>query len=68
MEKLVFVAFGDSLTVGYHSSTSVGEWLQPTPYTRFLKEKADNILHQREKVSLKVEFLNRGVVGELPRT
>lgn len=59
------MAFGDSLTVGYHSPTLEDEWPQPTPYTRSLKEKTEEMLSQRGAVGLRVEFLNRGVVGEL---
>ncbi len=65
MEKLVLVAFGDSLTVGYHSPTREDEWPQPTPYTRFLKEKTEKMLDHRGALGLRVEFLNRGIVGEL---
>jgi len=63
--KLVFVAFGDSLTVGYQSQIRGDEWPRPTPYTQFLKEKTEKMLDQRGAGSLRVEFLNRGVVGEL---
>jgi lysophospholipase L1-like esterase len=65
MGKLVFVAFGDSLTVGYQSQVWGDEWPQPTPYTGFLKEKTERMLDQRGAAGLRVEFLNRGVVGEL---
>jgi hypothetical protein len=61
----VFVAFGDSLTVGYQSQIRGDEWPQPTPYTKFLKEKTEKMLDQRGAVGIRVEFLNRGVVGEL---
>lgn len=64
MEKLIFVAFGDSLTVGYHSPTREDEWPQPTPYTRFLKEWTERMLKQKA-AALRVEFLNRGISGEL---
>ncbi len=64
-KKLSFVAFGDSLTVGYQSPTEEDEWPQPAPYTGFLKEKTEKFLDQRGAVSLVVEFLNRGIVGEL---
>jgi lysophospholipase L1-like esterase len=61
----VFVAFGDSLTVGYQSQIRGDEWPQSTPSTEFLKEKTEKMLDQRGAVGLRVEFLNRGVVGEL---
>jgi lysophospholipase L1-like esterase len=64
-ERLVFVAFGDSLTVGYQSPTPEDEWPRSTPYTRFLKDKTEKMLAHRAAVSLRVEFVNRGIVGEL---
>jgi lysophospholipase L1-like esterase len=63
-EKLVVVAFGDSLTTGYISPTQDDEWPSPVPYTRFLTRKAEALLRS-EKSDLRVEVLNRGVVGEL---
>jgi lysophospholipase L1-like esterase len=64
-EKLVLVAFGDSLTAGYRSPTWEEEQPRPTPYTGFLKKRTDEMLEKRGVVGLMVEFLNRGVVGEL---
>jgi acyl-CoA thioesterase I len=63
--KLVIVAFGDSLTVGYRSPTLEDEQPLPTPYTAFLKRKTERMLLQRGATGVKVDFLNRGVVGEL---
>jgi len=59
------VAFGDSLTVGYRSGTPEDEWPRPTPYTRFLEDKTEEMLIRRAAAGLRVEFVNRGVVGEL---
>jgi acyl-CoA thioesterase-1 len=64
-DELVFVALGDSLTVGYHSATGAGEWSQSTPYTTVLDRKTKKLLGQWGSVQLRVTFLNRGVVGEL---
>lgn len=63
----MIVAFGDSLTVGYLSPTVGDDWPQPVPYTRFLRRKADALLRSAGNAALNVdlEFLNRGVVGEL---
>jgi lysophospholipase L1-like esterase len=63
-KTLVFVAFGDSLTVGYQSPMGDEELPQPAPYTTFLSAKVEAMLRERE-ACLKVELLNRGVVGEL---
>lgn len=69
MEKgLVFVAFGDSLTVGYQSPTPGDELPRPTPYTEFLKERIEKMSDLDTARAPKVEFLNRGVVGDSPRT
>lgn len=66
MEKeLVFVAFGDSLTVGYQSATLGNESPRPTPYTEFLKERIQRKPDLDTAGDPRVEFLNRGVVGEL---
>ena len=51
--------------MGYQSQVWGDEWPRPTPYTEFLKEKTEKMLDQRGAVGLRVEFLNRGVVGEL---
>jgi len=61
--KLI-VAFGDSLTVGYLSPTEDEELPQPVPYTTFLSKRVDVMLGERAP-GFKVEFLNRGIVGEL---
>jgi acyl-CoA thioesterase I len=63
MKKLV-VAFGDSLTVGYQSLTQDEEIPQPVPYTTFLSKKVKELLDKR-RAGFGVDFLNRGVVGEL---
>ncbi len=66
MEKgLVFVAFGDSLTVGYRSPSLGDEFPKPTPYTEFLKERIEKMPDLDTAGAPRVEFLNRGVVGEL---
>jgi acyl-CoA thioesterase-1 len=66
MEKeLVFVAFGDSLTVGYQPPTLGDEMPQPTPYTEFLEERIGKMPGLEMARAPLVEFLNRGVVGEL---
>lgn len=66
MEKeLVFVAFGDSLTVGYQSPTLGDELPRPAPYTEFLKERVEKMPDLDTADAPRVEFLNRGVVGEL---
>lgn len=64
-DKLVIEAFGDSLTVGYLSPTLGDEQPLPRPYTEFLSAKTKKMLIGRRAPSLRVEFLNRGVVGEL---
>lgn len=61
----VFVAFGDSLTVGFQSPTEEDEFPEPAPYTRFLKVKTERMLAERTAKDLRVEFVNRGVNGEL---
>lgn len=63
MKKLV-VAFGDSLTVGYQSPTENEEFPQPVPYTTLLSKKVDELLGKR-RAGFRIEFINRGVVGEL---
>jgi len=64
-EELVFVAFGDSLTVGYQSPTLEDELPRPTPYTEFLKKRIEKMPDQDTTGAPRVKFLNRGVVGEL---
>lgn len=59
------MALGDSLTVGYQSPTLGDELSRPTPYTDFLKERIGKMPDLDRVGSLRVEFLNRGVVGEL---
>ena len=62
--RKLIVAFGDSLTVGYQSPTEDEELPQPAPYTAFLSSRVDRML-SKKALSFKVEFLNRGIVGEL---
>jgi lysophospholipase L1-like esterase len=64
-KELVFVAFGDSLTVGYQSPTLEDELPQFSPYTEFLKERIKKMPDPNTAGAPRVEFLNRGVVGEL---
>lgn len=64
-KKLTIMAFGDSLTVGYQSPTAENELPAATPYTDFLRQRTDRMLADRSIVGPEVEFLNRGVVGEL---
>ena len=63
VKKLV-VAFGDSLTVGYQSPTENEKFPQLVPYTTFLSKKVEELLGKR-RAGFRIEFLNRGVVGEL---
>ena len=63
--ELVFVALGDSLTVGYQSPTLVDELPSPAPYTEFLMERIKRMPDVGTAGPPKVEILNRGVVGEL---
>jgi len=62
MTRLVtFVAFGDSLTVGFIPSR-----IATQPYSKFLKNMVDDFLKKLEKASaIKVRFINRGVNGDL---
>lgn len=62
MTRLItFVAFGDSLTVGFIPSR-----IATQPYSQFLKDMVDDFLKQLEKDSaIKVRFINRGVNGDL---
>ncbi len=62
MTRLItFVAFGDSLTVGFIPSR-----IATQPYSRFLKEMVDDFLKQLEKDGdVEVRFINRGVNGDL---
>jgi len=56
-----FVAFGDSLTVGFIPSR-----IAIQPYSRFLKGMVDDFLKQLEKDGdVEVRFINRGVNGDL---
>jgi len=62
--EVVIVAFGDSLTVGYQSPTLGEEFPRPAPYTEFLDAMTIRF-KQESAIVTRVEFLNRGIVGEL---
>jgi lysophospholipase L1-like esterase len=64
-KRLVFVAFGDSLTVGYQSSSLGDELPLITPYTEFLKKRIETMPDLDTAGAPRVEVFNRGVVGEL---
>jgi len=64
MARLVIIAFGDSLTVGYHSGHD-GDSPEASPYTEVLREKADKVLGRQGTRPFDVTFLNRGTSGEL---
>lgn len=60
-ELLKFVAFGDSLTVGF-----IPLRIATQPYSQFLKEMVDDFLKQLEKDGdVEARFINRGVNGDL---
>jgi len=65
MDMLVIVAFGDSLTVGYRSPTREDPEPVPAPYTSFLRRETEKLLGRDGASLLRVEFVNRGIVGEL---
>jgi lysophospholipase L1-like esterase len=50
--------------VGYQSPTGDEELPKPVPYTTSLSEKVKDLLRKR-RAGFRVEFLNRGIVGEL---
>jgi lysophospholipase L1-like esterase len=56
---------GDSLTVGSQYSTQEDELPEPTPYTTFLEEKTRKMLEESSVRGIRVEFVNRGINGEL---
>jgi len=62
--RRLIVAFGDSLTVGYQSATHDDEFPRPVPYTTSLSREVGEML-RKGTVALRVEILNRGIVGEL---
>lgn len=64
-KRFVFVAFGDSLTVGYQSSSLGDELPLITPYTEFLKKRIETMPDLDTAGGPRVEIFNRGVVGEL---
>lgn len=57
-DKLLIVAFGDSLTVGYQSPTMLHPWYRETPYADFLSERIN-------KNGRPVNIIVRGISGEL---
>jgi acyl-CoA thioesterase-1 len=61
--RIVIVAMGDSLTVGYQSSIG-GEWVESTPYTSFLEKKLLGMGESQRK-KLRFQIDNKGVSGEL---
>lgn len=63
--KIIFVAFGDSLTVGYQSPTIGYDWPEAAPYTKFLKDMTVRLIEDLSMVGFKVVFHNKGIVGEL---
>src|SRR3990170_5815970 len=67
MQKtLVFVAFGDSLTVGFQYPAPSSLWNEETPYTDFLQVKVANMLNLIGQLgSITVQFRNRGVNGDV---
>jgi len=67
-EKLVFVAFGDSLTVGYQSPTPGDGLPLLTPYTEFLKKRIETMPDLDTEGAPMVEILNRGSWVSSPRT
>ena len=60
--RLRVVALGDSLTVGFQSHGLDADAWMPTPYTDFL---VDKVALDFASVSLSVEIINKGIVGEL---
>ncbi|MBV6340490.1 SGNH/GDSL hydrolase family protein [Candidatus Magnetobacterium casense] len=54
-EKMLVVAFGDSLTVGFQSPTYDRPWYEETPYAEFLSQKLSDTIN----------FVTRGISGEL---
>jgi lysophospholipase L1-like esterase len=63
--EIVFVAFGDSLTVGFQSPILGDEFPRPTPYTEFLQVRMRKMPGADSAGAPNVKFLNMGVVGEL---
>ena len=65
-KTLIFVAFGDSLTVGFQSPTWNSFWPEITPYTDFLQTKTENLLRRLgQSGSVIVKFHNKGINGDL---
>ncbi|MBF0338943.1 MAG: hypothetical protein HQL05_14075 [Nitrospirae bacterium] len=54
-DKMLVVAFGDSLTVGFQSPTYDRPWYEETPYAGFLSQKLSDTIN----------FVTRGISGEL---
>ena len=65
-QKMLVVAFGDSLTSGYQPPGSSSPLPKSTPYTDHLKNVIDEALEKANKIKLiDVIFYNKGVSGEL---
>jgi len=66
MKKVVLVAFGDSLTVGFKSPTLDSPWDEPTPYTYFLEQRiGDTLRKSGQSNTTTVKVYNKGATGEL---
>lgn len=65
MQHLIFVALGDSLTVGYRSPSHDSPFPTPSPYTVFLKQKIDYFLGTHSVKTLDIQIHNKGVCGDL---
>ncbi|MGQ9543792.1 MAG: GDSL-type esterase/lipase family protein [Candidatus Bathyarchaeia archaeon] len=65
-KKILVVAFGDSLTVGYQPPKANTPLPKSTPYTVPLKRMVDDALEKIGKLKeVNVTFYNKGVAGEL---
>lgn len=66
VKKILVVAFGDSLTVGYQPARPSSPLPKSTPYTEPLKKVVDEALEKTGKLRIiNVTFYNKGVTGEL---
>jgi acyl-CoA thioesterase-1 len=63
-EDLIFVALGDSLTVGFQSISPTAPIMELTPYTYFLDQIIAKARRQLN-FTTKIRFVNKGVNGEL---
>lgn len=64
-KTLVFVALGDSLTVGFQTPTVDEPWPMVVPYTHFLEHMIGDMLRRSGTTSLNVQIHNRGINGDL---